>query len=582
MSIKTIFTNLILIYLLKIKITFESEIEFYYQRLNNSHNHNHKQIENFSFEINLTNIDNHINKIEKIENLLQKSKNLLINVRNINKFNEESSKLGKINNKIMNINNNLLHSLYISSSFMNFDKVEIVQNDISSTLSSLSSRIISNYMFRYLFSYENYNLNPLFMLVVTDKDLLLFNLDDYSVFDSDSLKQEFIYNNKYSFDQNGITIKKSSFDIIDQETLEVVIISDDDKVISKLFYISSSFISTSEESESTSNSSLLPRKYSLINTNTTEIVIDLDSVNELKHIKYHSQRYLLFSNQQGKVQIYSLKSKIELRTSFKYSTYISSTYISNGILAIVSLNEVIFTNVLGGNSILLKCYSFSNIISIFFDTSSSFLYILNEYGQLVVYNIKLTMSKVNLNECSEIYQYQFEKYDTNQMKIISSSNVKDIFIKISSAEIFLLPLRRLQKEGSFCLERILIKKSFPRDEQYFTDNIILIYDDITKKYMVSNQILRNSIVVLTIDPSKIYIKGKNKEKDGINDKEQGFGFGFFIINIIVIFSVGVIVFYYKKYMSNSNNSYRKRYKEDRFLMENEKNNLKKGDSKKNN
>lgn len=141
-----------------------------------------------------------------------------------------------------------------------------------------------------------------------------------------------------------------------------------------------------------------------------KILLDFDNDNSsssenyitnLEQYKLHGNKYYIISFSKGNVLV--LTKDLEIRTSFEYSERVNKIYIFNGMLSVINTNNIFFTNMLGGNSILLTCYSSSNIVNAYFDNTLNFLFLINDLGLLTVFNTKLSMAKINTNECKGKY-----------------------------------------------------------------------------------------------------------------------------------------------------------------------------------
>jgi hypothetical protein len=125
-------------------------------------------------------------------------------------------------------------------------------------------------------------------------------------------------------------------------------------------------------------------------------LFNYSNVSSIDQHKLHSNKYfILASNDSVKV----LNELLMPRTTFEYNYLISKTYLISGILGIVSDRDVFFTNLLGGNSIILNCHSNSKIDSLYYESAPGYLFIISDLGILTVFATKLSLAKVNTNEC---------------------------------------------------------------------------------------------------------------------------------------------------------------------------------------
>ena len=96
-------------------------------------------------------------------------------------------------------------------------------------------------------------------------------------------------------------------------------------------------------------------------------------------------------------------TKTELRTKISIERPVSKILNSQGFLAMITRNEVVFLNILGGNSLLLKCSLIDEIVEGAFDLGHHFMYLVDSKGFVNIMYVKLTLSKANTNECNSLY-----------------------------------------------------------------------------------------------------------------------------------------------------------------------------------
>lgn len=312
---------------------------------------------------------------------------------------------------------------------------------------------------------------------------------------------------------------------------------------------------------------------------------DLEQIIQLKQHKLHSNKYYVLASQSG--TIYILNKDLELRTSFNYSYPINDILLNQGFIGIISDSEIFFTNILGGNSILLKCYSTSQIIHFYYDAASHFMFILNAAGHLEVFSTKLSMSKQNTNECNGksitkkivIYNYEFKSFARNETSLVMHR--KSLFIQVSSKDIYILDTNHILNSGEFILNQIVLMKtykSFIHPTKSFVSGELYIKQVRPQQNPSGSFLLvasqpshRNIIVVKQTDitgnnaslpqtevgstPPTESAKSYQKPRKSESSSTSTFNYHF-VINILVIISISVLVYYFK----NRNNSGGKTYK----------------------
>ena len=78
--------------------------------------------------------------------------------------------------------------------------------------------------------------------------------------------------------------------------------------------------------------------------------------------------------------VYVLNKDLEMRSMVTLQKKLSGMYISNGILFVLSFNDITFLNMLGGNAVLLKCHNHDGIFDVVYDYANVLLFIF-KWGQ---------------------------------------------------------------------------------------------------------------------------------------------------------------------------------------------------------
>ncbi len=88
-----------------------------------------------------------------------------------------------------------------------------------------------------------------------------------------------------------------------------------------------------------------------------------------------------------------------MRLSFTLSKTINTLFINDGILGVIYGKNIDFLNLLGGNSVLITCFGYNTILNAVMDNLNNLLITYDSAGNIVFYDIKLSISRVNSNEC---------------------------------------------------------------------------------------------------------------------------------------------------------------------------------------
>lgn len=116
----------------------------------------------------------------------------------------------------------------------------------------------------------------------------------------------------------------------------------------------------------------------------------------IQHTFFNNKYFILVN---GSGAVYVLNKDLELRTSHTYSRSISNVLLDQGLLGVMSHNEIFFLNFLGGGSLLLNCYNAEIIVDSYLDQKSNLLFVIDLKGILSIYSVKVSLAKSNINEC---------------------------------------------------------------------------------------------------------------------------------------------------------------------------------------
>jgi hypothetical protein len=148
-----------------------------------------------------------------------------------------------------------------------------------------------------------------------------------------------------------------------------------------------------------------------------------------------------------------LNKDLELRVHFTIHSSISNLLFTSGMVGIISNQNIIFLNLLGGNQILLQCLNNNNILDAVHDSVNNYLYVIDTSGYLLIYNTKLTLSKSTHNECNIIYKIKLVNSKVSQCKLELTRSI--LYIILDNKFIGVIDLALLDKSG-FVVNRFYI------------------------------------------------------------------------------------------------------------------------------
>lgn len=440
-------------------------------------------------------------------------------------------------------------------------------------------------------------LNEVLLITVT-KGKIILSINTQDLLLHNQLKSESLHKaaNYFTIFQFSLNFKAKIANLMFFEEDQNIVILSEENYLHNLnldFFINTKILIEKISSFEINNLIELDLKdiiYFKISLKSNYLLLDIKNINEIHQQKIHSNKYFLLSN---KERIVVLNNNLDLRTQFNLNYRFYKTIINSGIIGIISHDNIFFTNILGGNSILLNCQSNSKIIHAYYESNIGFLFMLNEYGIFNVFASKLSMSKVNTNECKgklfifilEIYSYSFKNFSKNESFLDIYKKI--IYIQINSKDIFILDLNALTNNGEFIMNQFQIFKNIPNINLFqITDsikniNMLSKFDNSLKSqinYLIF-QISNLNLIIITFKKRKIKSdsgKIENIQTNKINnnytnqiyfkikrENNEDKVFENIFVYIFVIISLLIIVFYYKKYKSN-NSPKKKIFKEDEF------------------
>jgi hypothetical protein len=156
-----------------------------------------------------------------------------------------------------------------------------------------------------------------------------------------------------------------------------------------------------------------------------------------------------------------LNKDLDLRVHFSLHVTISNLIFSTGMIGIVSHNNIIFLNLLGGNQILLQCLNNNRIIDAIHDSVNNYMYLIDSSGYLLIYNTKLTLSKPTNNECNIIYKVKLVNTEVKQCKIELTRSI--LYVMLDNKFIGIIDINLLDKSG-LVVNRVYINSKLLHNE----------------------------------------------------------------------------------------------------------------------
>lgn len=119
--------------------------------------------------------------------------------------------------------------------------------------------------------------------------------------------------------------------------------------------------------------------------------------------RFRGGKYISVAYSSGEIFVYS--STLSLITAIHLHKTITHVKVIQGILFVCEGNKIYTFNSLGGNSILVQCDTFYNIVDITYDFINGLVFIIDSMKHLVILSTKLTITKPQDNECRVIYRF---------------------------------------------------------------------------------------------------------------------------------------------------------------------------------
>ena len=119
--------------------------------------------------------------------------------------------------------------------------------------------------------------------------------------------------------------------------------------------------------------------------------------------RFRGGKYISVAYSSGEIFVYS--STLSLITAIHLHKTITHVKVIQGILFVCEGNKIHTFNSLGGNSILVQCDTFYNIVDITYDFINGLVFIIDSMKHLVILSTKLTITKPQDNECRVIYRF---------------------------------------------------------------------------------------------------------------------------------------------------------------------------------
>ena len=148
-----------------------------------------------------------------------------------------------------------------------------------------------------------------------------------------------------------------------------------------------------------------------------------------------------------------------MRLSFITAKTIKSIILFNGMIGIIYGKSIDFYNLLGGNSVLISCFGFYDIISATIDGLNNLLIIYDSNNKIILYNLKLNIARVNSNECYPIYKIDTFPEDEFSGKKNTGNKKKNFEIEQNKKENYFNSMKKLYKLEIFKNFLILVKNN---------------------------------------------------------------------------------------------------------------------------
>jgi hypothetical protein len=156
-----------------------------------------------------------------------------------------------------------------------------------------------------------------------------------------------------------------------------------------------------------------------------------------------------------------LNKDLDLRVHFSLHNTISNLIFSNGMIGVVSQNNLIFLNLLGGNQILLQCLNNNRILDAVHDSVNNYLYLIDSSGYLLIYNSKLSISKPTNNECDIIYKVKLVNSEVKQGRMEQTRSI--LYVILDNRFLGVIDISLLDKSG-LVVNRFYINSKLLHDD----------------------------------------------------------------------------------------------------------------------
>lgn len=234
-----------------------------------------------------------------------------------------------------------------------------------------------------------------------------------------------------------------------------------------------------------------------------------------------------------------------MRASISLYRTVDNVFIFGGILGVINENNIMFLNMLGGNSIVLVCNAYNAILDITYDSVTSLLFAIDSNGSLFIFNTKLTISKVNSNECTMIYSMKVPiSYSSAKLKL--TKNI--LYIVTDNKYLGILDLNLIKDKNILYFNNFLLMiESFKLNNEHYET----LFEITSPKILNGN----SQMLLKTSDSSFCLLSIKHVKDEGrpysLYDRTNSESWytsimkantSYIYIAIIIMVSVGTILF----------------------------------------
>jgi hypothetical protein len=226
-----------------------------------------------------------------------------------------------------------------------------------------------------------------------------------------------------------------------------------------------------------------------------------------------------------------LNKDLDLRVHFTLQVSVNNLIFSSGMVGVVSHNNIIFMNLLGGNQVLLQCLNHNTILDAIHDSVNNYLYLVDTSGYLLIYNTKLTLARPSNNECDIIYKVKLVNSSVKASKMHIFRNI--LYMILDNKFIGIIDLSLLDKSG-------LVVNRFYLNSKLFNNNLDLDYSIMPlhpgKDSLLALKVSNYDIILTRVIHHDTNIAAKT-EKSLLTHVEENIVYVYGVVVLIVIYMV---------------------------------------------